>query len=125
MSNQKGIEQGRAKFAYECAKKGSELGKEYKSHVRKIPMMIKTNGLGATFAFVYSKSKKDKVYKKIYEQTWKWLLKEKEVDITDFEKLAVKIVSCDSPEYRMLTIETLAFFNWLRRFADGLIEGED
>jgi len=123
MSNQKGIEQGRAKFAYECAEEGAKLGKEYKSHVRKIPMMIKTNGLGATFAFVYSKSNKDEAYKKIYEQTGNWL-KQKGY-ITNPVNLAEEIVSCESLKYRMLTIEVLAFFNWLHRFADGLIEGED
>jgi CRISPR-associated protein Cmr5 len=53
----KSLEQGRAKFAYECASKGSQqpTKKEYKSHVKKIPMLIKTNGLGSTFAFVKSK----------------------------------------------------------------------
>jgi len=85
--------------------------------------MIKTNGLGATFAFVLSKSNKDKAYEKIYEQTGKWL-KKKEY-ISNPQNLAEEIVSCESPKYRMLTIETLAFFNWLRRFADGLIKGED
>jgi len=39
----KGIEQDRAKFAYDCAKEGSKIEKkkEYKSYVKKIPMLIK------------------------------------------------------------------------------------
>lgn len=125
MTNQTGIEQGRAKFAYQCAEEGRELGKEYKSYVRKIPSMIKTNGLGATFAFVYAKKEGDsdssKAYNKIYQQTEKWL-KEKGYISPDSENLVKEIVSSDSLKYRRLTIETLAFFNWLSRFAEGMIE---
>lgn len=126
----KGIEQGRAKFAYECAK--IEKKKEYKSYVKKIPMMIKTNGLGATFAFMLSKKAKAEgpIYTKIGNNILEWLRRDtknliKMNNIDDFEKLTSKIVELNSPEYRALTIEVLAFFNWLRRFADGLIEGDE
>ena len=34
------------------------------------------------------------------------------------------IVSCNSTEYKYASREILSFFNWLRRFAEGLIEGE-
>ena len=126
----KGLEQGRAKFAYECALKGSKRDKkkEYKSYVKKIPMLIKTNGLGATFAFMLSKGG---TYEFIGEQVLEWLKNDEKGilananEINNFEKLNEKIVSLNSPEYRALTIEVLAFFSWLRRFADGLIEGED
>lgn len=123
----KGIEQGRANFAYKCAKKGAELSKkkEYKSYVKKIPMLIKTNGLGATFAFMLSKGG---TYSDIGNHIKDWL-KEDEKKIIDtnklgintFQDLVVKIVEMDSTEYRALTTEILAFFNWLRRFAEGLI----
>lgn len=125
----KGLEQGRAKFAYECAEEGSKIEKkkEYKSYVKKIPMLIKTNGLGATFAFMQSKGG---TYEFIGEQVLKWLKKDEKRILSDAESikslkdLNAKIVSIDPSEYRALTIEILAFFNWLRRFADGLIEGE-
>jgi CRISPR-associated protein Cmr5 len=39
----KGIEHGRAAFAYDCAKKGVKYN-NYDSYVKKVPMMIKTNG---------------------------------------------------------------------------------
>ena len=123
----KGLEQGRAEFAYECAKKGSEIEKkkEYKAYVKKIPMFIKTNGLGSTFAFINSKNSKD-VYQLIYNQTKEWLNKDdkKLINIKEDDDLVEKIISLNSPEYRAVTIEVLAFFNWLRRFADGLIEEE-
>jgi len=129
----KGLEQGRAKSAYECAVEGGDIKKkkEYKSYVKKIPMLIKTNGLGATFAFIKSKSSTDEnkpgyAYDLIYKQTKDWLKKDEKklLDIGDENDLVEQIISLDSPEYRTVTIEVLAFFNWLRKFAEGLIEGE-
>ncbi len=127
----KGQEQ--AKFAYDCAKKGSEINKkkEYKSYVNKIPMLIKTNGLGSTFAFIKSKSSDDEnkagyAYCLIYNQIKEWLRKDerKFIKLNDNDDLVNEIISLNSPEYRAVTIEVLAFFNWLRRFAEGLIGGE-
>jgi CRISPR-associated protein Cmr5 len=147
----KGVENGRAEFAYKCALSGKDIynkkteidhevfeDKNYKSYVKKIPMLIKTNGLGATFAYVKSKKAKDKENKKagskenckngydlIYTQTSDWLISKGM--ITKESELIAQLVSekCSSSEYRRLTIETLALFNWLKRFADGLIEGEE
>lgn len=134
-SKLKGLEQGRAKFAYNCANKGSKIKrkKEYKSYVKKIPMLIKTNGLGATFAFVKSKSDRDEeksgyAYHLLYQQTADWLKKDEKhlitINDTDTDDLVKKIVELNSSEYRAVTNEVIAFFTWLRRFADGLIEGE-
>lgn len=129
-----GIEQGRATYALSCAKEGKnlkDLDKEYKAYVRKIPTLIQVNGLGATLAFVKSKSKEEKdkkgyVYKIIYKQIAEWLqykgllLSEKDHE----EDLLEKVVELNSPTYRVVTGEVLALFKWLSRFAEGLIEGE-
>lgn len=129
-----GIERGRAKFAYECAEKGNKLSKkkEYKAYTKKIPMMIKTNGLGATFAFIKSKASSDEkkagyAYQLIYKQMADWLKKDdkKLVDLSGDNDFVGEIVKLESPQYRALTIEVLAFFNWLRRFAEGLIGDEE
>lgn len=110
-TNLTGIEQGRAKKAYDFAQEGNKL-KNYDSYVKKVPMMIKVNGLGATFAFI--KSKDEIAYKKIYEQTSEWLqekgLVQKNVDLID------DIISKNSTNYRLITNEVLALFSWLKRF---------
>lgn len=133
-TNIKGIERGRAKFAYECAERGSKIknNKGYRAYTKKIPMMIKTNGLGATFAFVKSKvdNNKDKdgyAYKCIYENTILWLKDNPKelIDLSCDKDLVYEIIKLDSFRYRALTIEILAFFNWLRRFAEGLIVSEE
>lgn len=126
-----GLERGRAEFAYECALEGAHndaIRSEYKAYVKKIPMYIKTNGLGAAFAFVMSKSKdtgnRGKAYKMIYEQTKKWLKKDDKmlINLDGNKEFAYEIVKLPSSQYRAVTIEVLSFFNWLRRFAEGLIE---
>ena len=92
--------------------------------------MIKTNGLGETFAFVKAKKVKraeetDKpgyAYYLIYDQTSQWL---KESGFLKQEKDLVEwIISLDSPTYRAVTNEVLSLFKWLSRFSEGLIEGE-
>lgn len=136
MSNKgeiKGMGQGRAEFAYNCALKGNDIDKkrEYKAYVKKVPALIKMNGLGATFAFIKSKSSDDKnkagyAYTLIYEQTAQWLKKDgkKLLDISEGDDLVEVLISLKSPEYRAVTNEVIAFFNWLRRFAEGLIKEE-
>lgn len=100
---------------------------EYKSFAKKIPMLIRNNGLGATFAFVNSKAKDGNAYELLYSHTGEWL-KNCSCDFINLsheDNFVAQMISLDSPEYRAVTIEVLAFFNWLRRFAEGLIEGED
>ena len=123
ISTLKGIEQKRADYAYQCAVEGSIISKpkEYKSYVKKLPMLIKTNGLGATFAFVFSKSKDGNTYDLIYKQTAVWI-KNKLPFSGDFSKF---IITQNSNEYRVITNEIISLYTWLRRFAEGLIEGDD
>jgi len=136
MANQSQLEQGRAAYAYQCAEDANkQLGKkakEYKSYVKKMPMLIKTNGLGAAVAFALSKGSKDgKINPKdgwglIYNQITIYLLDVSPNKLFTFQKndLAKTLTTINSFEYRATTIDILAFLSWLRRFADGLIEGE-
>lgn len=112
ITNKTGIEQGRAKQAYDYAVDGNVL-KNYDSYVKKVPMMIKTNGLGAAFAFIKSKQKEE-AYEIIYKQTTEWLAKKGL--ITSGADLIDEIITKDSTEYRMITNEVLALFTWLKRF---------
>lgn len=129
----KGLEQGRAKFAYECAEQIlKELQESYRSHVKSFPMLVKTNGLGAALAFLFSKKDKEHgVYKMVGNNIVNWLKKDKKYKnyglekLSDLKSLTEGVVGINSPEYRALTIEVLAFFTWLRRFAEGLIEGDE
>jgi len=126
------IEQGRAEFAFKLAVEGKQLGDKYKSQVKKIPMMIKTNGLGAALAFIYSKKDKEGgAYQMLGRQITEWINQDNKYKrymgdpkLQDFPDLVKRVIEIDSPQYRALTIEILALFNWLRRFAEGMIDGE-
>ena len=145
----KNLERNRAIEAYKYVSDGknilelSEIDNEYykddkyKSYVKKIPMMILNNGLGATFAFIYSKRKnydKNKgkagekenpknAYDLIYKQVDNWL--QQSYINKPKEELVKWIISQNSSEYRATTNEVLTLFNWLKRFADGMIEDKE
>lgn len=114
------LEQGRAKFAYDCAFKGKEIGKEYKSNVKKLPMLIKTNGLGAALAFFFSKGKPE--HKLIYNQIHEWLKKNNSDLFSSNSDLVNTVIDLNSAKYRLVTNEVMSFLNWLKRFTDGLIK---
>jgi len=128
--------ENREKLTYQCTdeKEPHKNCAKYKAYVKKIPMLIKTNGLAATFAYVKAKSdqdcnKKGYAYHLIYQQTEDWLRKS---DTTKaiFEKeqkgqLIQILINQESPRYRQLSTEVMALFVWLKRAAEGLIEGED
>jgi CRISPR-associated protein Cmr5 len=116
------IAQRRADFAYQCAEDRHDKNKssEYKSYVKKIPMLIKSNGLSATFAFMLSKGG---TYNTITAQCKEWLNHYSVLagELKGNVDLVEKIIQLNSTDYRAITNEVLALFNWLRRFAEGLI----
>jgi CRISPR-associated protein Cmr5 len=139
MSQRKKLEQGRAEDAYKCALNVKDnkksFAEDYKQLVKKVPMLIKTNGLGATFAFLQSKGKnEDNEHTQVLKDIAKWLRQDtknlmiyKSEDLSKDElELAKTMVQRTtemySSEYRTITIEVLAYLNWLKRFAEGLIE---
>lgn len=170
ISHLKGIERGRATQAYEYAKQAFETqekheiafenskaffkSENYASYAKKLPMMIKTNGLGATLAFIFSKRAKPKqdkdnkgrnkendknipsgaeenpknAYDLLYYQLSKWLMQKCVTTAFLFEAkdadLVEAVIQMKSHEYRTVTLETLALIAWVSRFAEGLIQGE-
>jgi CRISPR-associated protein Cmr5 len=124
------LEQGRAKLAWEramLAKGTSSVNyDEYKSYAKSIPMMIKTNGLGASLAFIRSKAKKktgdNTAYGQIYSDITEYFKQKHKTYLIDLSKkeLVEAVIDLDSPTYRIVTVETLAFMQWLKRFAEGL-----
>lgn len=125
----KGIEQGRAIFAYRCVKKlhnGEKNTEGIQIICKRIPTMIKNNGLGPALAFVYAKGEPDangnNAYTILYRNIDERLKEEKFLQKDD--KLIEYILKIDSTKYREISNEVLALFTWLRRFVDGMIEDE-
>ena len=128
----KTIEQGRAKYAFEKVKEISEdrskkLKENYKSTAKKLPVLIKTNGLGQTLAFLKSKGEKDEskpknAHDRLYDQISIWLQTEDFKGLVDVGELVEQVINLESQAYRQVTVETLALLNWMRRFVDGLMK---
>ena len=117
----KGIEQGRAKYAFEAVSKvtGDKLKKEYKTAAKKLPVLIKTNGLGQSLAFI---KKRNNGYDRLYEQIGNWLQTKDTKQLVSSGELVEQVIKLESPVYRQVTVETLALLNWIRRFVDGLMK---
>ena len=131
------IEQGRAKFAYdqvkdiadldpdqdgldpEEAERIKDLQKKYKSGAKKLPVLIKTNGLGQALAFI---NNRDSGHKELYAMIGQWLHCKHLLELDEDANLVNVVISKTSSEYRRLTTETLALLNWVRRFVDGLMD---
>uniref|UniRef100_A0A7V3ZH69 CRISPR type III-B/RAMP module-associated protein Cmr5 n=1 Tax=Dictyoglomus thermophilum TaxID=14 RepID=A0A7V3ZH69_DICTH len=104
------------------------LLKNYRSYIKKIPTMILSNGLGQTLAFIKAKSEKGNAYDLIYKQLTEYMKSPYTTRMkmpNDKKDLIDWVISCDSTDYRYITQEILAFLNWLKRFAEGLIEEEE
>lgn len=118
----------RAETAFVNAKSGSkeDFKAEYKSLVLKSPALVKTNGLLATAAFLFSKRKSvsGKAHELLYDQIAKWLEKREMVTLTDggYDDFAKVLTELSYAEVRVATNETLAYLSWLKRFSEGLID---
>ena len=125
------LSQERAQFAFDRVTDARDNleGKsgEFKSHVKKVPLMIRNNGLCATFSFVLSKTKtgnEKNSYAYIEEICRDWLISQKILKPEGTTPLANILSNLDRDQYRRVMRELLALFTWLKRFADGLIEKE-
>jgi len=101
------------------------LQKTYKSAAKKLPVLIKTNGLGQSLAYI---KKRNDGYNKLYEQIGDWLQTEDAKALVPPGELVDQVIQLQSSDYRQVTVETLAVLNWIRRFVDGLmkdVEGDD
>ena len=115
-----------AQLAFKAMEDPRKREKEFKSHIKDIPMMIRLNGLAAAFAFVFSKAKGGNG-KPDYEQlnliSQEWL--RKQGILGEAEKdFAQNLIKLGREDYRRATHELLSLFTWLKRYADGLIADE-
>jgi CRISPR-associated protein Cmr5 len=118
------IESGRAEFALNRVKSmvknpNDKTKKEYKSYAKRFPSLVLSNGLAATVAFALEKGG---AWEDLYKDVSEWLIKNGY--FASPTRLEEYVCSLNSDEYRAVTKEVLSLFEWLRRFASGLIEGE-
>lgn len=117
--------------------------KDYKSLARKMSALIQKNGLIGTLVFNLSKLKKEH-HKEILKNIIEWNKQNSKInDIQKFDKGKfiftnnnndeIKVImnyiewitTLNPVEYRLITKEMITLFGWIKRFADGMIEGEE
>lgn len=120
-------ELARATHAFECAKSAAEneMLDAYTSLTKKMPMYIKSNGLGSALAFIKSKrnecGKRKNEHRALYEDIADWLgSKDCPFSLPTQEDLTGFMIKLDGSSYRAFSLEILAYLNWLRKFTDGL-----
>jgi CRISPR-associated protein Cmr5 len=131
MSQIQRLEQKRAVEAWSCVQYVNEeiedikFKKEYRSLVLKLPSLILTNGLGQTLAFLKSKGKgnESNAEEKVYQDLQGWLTNTEIINwgTVKQSELIERIMAINSDKYRLITAETLAFLNWLKRFTDAVL----
>lgn len=137
MSEMKNTNLAVAKFALESVERvignGEINPKEYKTLVKKMNVLIQKNGMIGTLVFLLSK--KNKQHKEVLKIIREWcdqdtkldFLKEKELKNTskmEDAEFIEKITQLTNREYLFLTQEMMTLFGWIKRFADGMIEGD-
>ena len=127
MSQQRSLEQERAKAAWkaisEAKKNNKDYQGKYKSAARSAAANIQINGLGQTLAFWRSKPKEEH-YKRIYWVVSDWV-KGRLTWKSDAHVLLWITDHAKTDDYRRATAEALAFLNWVKRFAEAELEGEE
>ncbi|MCV6588560.1 MAG: type III-B CRISPR module-associated protein Cmr5 [Marinobacterium sp.] len=129
------IEQQRAQHALawlKLQKADSAIeNRELKSYLRRMPVMIQTNGFGQTLAFYYSKKSSSSAYGAIYQLLEQWLCDKCPRAIyngRDYEApvLLTALTAGSQASYMQASAEARTLLVWAKKFADALLgETED
>lgn len=129
MSLPRMIEQERAQAAWEAvaafkSRHNKDERDRYAALAKKFPMMVLTNGLGQTLAFLRAKGKTE--HQALYHDFSAWV--SKQIYQRNDDKLLERLMGVepgvrgDSNTYRRALVETLAFAAWLKRFVEAELD---
>ena len=109
------------------AHRGKPSEKDYKSLANSLPGLILQNGLAQATGFLVANSKGKGEHKALLDDLSAVLRAAKVVvDAADGEQLHREIIGSDSPRHWMqLTRHSLEASAWIKRYAQGLLKGED
>ncbi len=127
---QQSLEQERAASAWNAVKgiQGKGFAKEYKPLAAGSAADIQINGLGQTLAFWKAKANSGKPqFEALYKHVSEWVrerLKKENIEVPADGLLEWLVSKADTDQYRRVTAEASAYLIWLKRFAEGSLEGE-
>jgi len=119
---QQTLQQKRAAHAWKCIEKvQAGIQKKYGSLVRGLPALIQSDGLGQMLAFLKAKDKNkgNTEHIEAYSNISNWISIEFGITYKQDETLLEWLLTQETPMYRRVTAEALAYLNWLKRFAEA------
>ena len=125
------LDQRRAQHAWKAVERTRSLRSKddqetFAREAKRLPVRIKTSGLGQALAFLAAKSKSDLLLVALGD----WLLQERRLvpppNPVDKYSLIQKIINGDANLLRRATEEALLYLQWLTRFSEAeLGTGDD
>ena len=102
---------------------------DYTGEAHKLPVRIMASGVGQALAFLFAKQKKKPGLEQLVGDLSKWVLVERHlengvrvsgIEVPAKSDLLQAILVSDTDFLRWATDETLAYLQWINRFAEGL-----
>lgn len=130
------LDQRRAKHAWEAVRSLARpahdgtlayggFARGHASEAGKLPMRIMTAGLGQSLSLLLAKARDKKPsLQRLHDHLTDWVINKRPLAASRPESLLESIIHGDSTFLRRATDETLAYLQWLNRFAEaeGLTE---
>lgn len=118
MANIVNLDQIRAKNAFTACQQDCFSGKDGGEVVKKLPPMIRENGLLGALAFALSKKEKETAgYAGTFNAIAQHLFCVGKAKSSNAEALQLELLSCTSLKLRDSTVEAMLYLDYLRRFA--------
>lgn len=122
-------DQHRAKHALSKAREvPNQLRSDYQSLAKGFSATIIMNGLGQACAMLLAKAEnKDansSAHRRLYDHLSDWLLKEAKVYPDNAEELIDAVIGHGQPQYIRAQAESLAYLEWLKKFAQAYLTGK-
>ena len=108
--------------------KGKPFEADYKSLAKTFPAMVQNNGLSVAIAFLSAKDKAHHGEKghhgELNKAVLDWLKSSDCLVVTldEGKDLMGNIVDFSREEYRLVSKETMLYAQWIKRFAEGMLE---
>lgn len=112
-----------AKFAFSKISAIDSSNREFRSLARSMPSIIQVNGLGSALAFLCAKKSAGNAQEIMYRLLNEWFKDEACLLPVAQGDLMERIVNLDSDAYRLYTNESMNICLWVKRFAEGMIDG--
>ena len=126
------LDQRRARHAWQAVERARTLrdAQDFAREVKRLPVRIRTSGLGQSLAFLYAKSKSDgDARARLLSELGTWMLQERRLASSaksgDKRALMSAIIAGDADLLRRASDEALLYLQWLTRFSEAEIDVDE